>query len=121
MCGPAHYGHFVCTEEGALAGVINVNEIVRGRRRSAHLGYYAFTPHAGRGYMRAGLQRVLHVAFRKYGLRRLDVDIQPGNTKSIALVESLGFRHRGTSTRRVKLGGRWRDHERWALTSEEWS
>ncbi len=118
--GPTHYAHFVCTEDGKLAGVININEIVRGKRRSAHLGYYAFLPHAGRGYIRAGLQRVLGVAFRKYRLHRLDADIQPRNARSIALVESLGFRHCGLSTRCVKLGGRWRDHERWALTSDVW-
>ena len=118
--GPAHYGHFVCTEDGELAGVININEIAGGRRRTAQLGYYAFLPHAGRGYIRSGLQRVLRVAFRKYRLHRLDVDVQPRNTRSIALIESLGFERRGPSTLCVKLDGRWRDHERWALTRDAW-
>ena len=118
MRGPAHYAHFVCTADGSLAGVININDIGDGRRRSARLGYYAFEPHAGRGYMRAGLLRVLQVAFRTYGLHRLEVDIQPDNNRSIALVESLGFERRGRSALCVRLGGCWRDHERWALTSD---
>jgi ribosomal-protein-alanine N-acetyltransferase len=118
--GPVHYGHFVYTKAGKLAGVINVNEIVRGVFNSGYLGYYAFVPHAGRGYMRAGLEHVLRVAFRKYGLHRVEANIQPGNARSIALVKSLGFRWEGYSPRYLKLGGRWRDHERWALTIEEW-
>jgi ribosomal-protein-alanine N-acetyltransferase len=118
--GPVHYGHFVYTTNGELAGVINVNDIVRGVFNSGYLGYYAFAPHAGHGYMRAGLMHVLRVAFREYGLHRVEANIQPQNARSIALVEGLGFRREGFSPRYLKLGGRWRDHERWALTIEEW-
>jgi [ribosomal protein S5]-alanine N-acetyltransferase len=113
--GPRHYGHFICTEAGELAGVININEIVRGRSQSGSLGYYAFVPHEGQGYMRAGLQRIIRMAFRTYRLRRVDANIQPSNARSIALVESLGFTCEGCSSRHIKIGGRWRDHDRWAL------
>jgi hypothetical protein len=36
------------------------------------------------------------------------------------LVCRAGFRLEGVSRRYLKIGGRWRDHERWALTVEEW-
>src|SRR5689334_10570786 len=51
----AHVGYWVCTEDNQLAGVININEIVRGIFRSGYLGYYAFVPHNGQGYMKRGL------------------------------------------------------------------
>ena len=41
--------------DDALVGVFNFSEIVRGAFQSAYLGYYAFAPHAGHGYMREGL------------------------------------------------------------------
>ena len=104
----------------ALVGVINVSEIVRGPFQSAYLGYYAFRPLAGRGLMRAGMQRVLGHCFTELGLHRLEANIQPTNERSIALVKSLGFRLEGLSPRYLKVCGRWRDHERWALLAEEW-
>ena len=118
---PTHIGHFVCTADGELAGVINVNEIVRGGFRSAYLGYYALAPYGGQGYMREGLRLVIQRAFRRYALHRLEANIQPANRRSIALVKSLGFRLEGFSPRYLKINGRWRDHERWAITAEEWA
>ena len=35
-------------------------------------------------------------------------------------MSSLGFVREGFSERYVKVGGRWRDHERWALRAEVW-
>jgi len=113
-------GHFVCTASGELAGVVNLNEIVRGSFRSAYLGYYAFVPHDRQGNMAEGLRLVVARAFGKYRLHRVEANIQPRNSRSIQLVKRLGFRLEGFSPRYLKISGRWRDHERWALTVEDW-
>lgn len=107
-------------DDGALVGVLNLSEIVRGAFQSAYLGYYAFGPYAGRGYMGEGLQLTLRFAFRVMRLHRVEINIQPGNARSIALARGAGFRCEGVSRRYVKLAGRWRDHQRWALTVEDW-
>jgi [ribosomal protein S5]-alanine N-acetyltransferase len=117
---PAHVGFWVLTERGELAGVININEIVRGSFCSSYLGYYALAPHNGRGYMTAGLRAVLLEAFQKLGLHRLEANIQPDNEASKRLVQRFGFKLEGFSPRYLKIAGEWRDHERWALTAEEW-
>jgi [ribosomal protein S5]-alanine N-acetyltransferase len=110
----------VCREEdGAIAGVYNVGQIFYGHLCSAYLGYYAFDPFAGRGYMREGLRLVLRYAFGPLGLHRLEANIQPENEPSIALVAGAGFRCEGLSPRYLKIAGRWRDHERWAILAEE--
>jgi ribosomal-protein-alanine N-acetyltransferase len=117
---PSAIGYFVCLRTGELAGVININEIVRGSFQSGYLGYYAFAAHARRGYMHAGLRLVLARAFGRHRLHRLEANIQPGNAASIAMVRRCGFRREGLSPRYLKIAGRWRDHERWAMTAEDW-
>lgn len=96
-------------------GVINISNMVGGLFRSGYLGYYAFTGHERQGYMREGLQGVIRHAFRRLKLHRLEANIQPDNLASIALVASCGFAKEGYSPRYLKIGGRWRDHERWAV------
>ena len=54
-------------------------------------------------------------AFKSLKLHRLEANIQPGNVGSIALVSSCGFNQEGYSPRYLKVGGRWRDHRRWAI------
>ena len=103
---------------GELVGVVNLSEIVRGNFHSAYLGYYAFAPHHGQGLMAEGLRRVIRDAFERLKLHRLEANVQPGNRASRVLVRSLGFRREGYSPRYLKIAGRWRDHERWAITSD---
>ena len=102
-----------------LVGCINLNEIVRGAFQSAYLGYYVFAPFAGQGLMRQALSLVVDEAFSVLGMHRLEANIQPANTQSIALVNSLGFRREGYSPRYLKIAGEWRDHERYAITAED--
>jgi ribosomal-protein-alanine N-acetyltransferase len=115
-----HLSYWVRTEDGELAGVFNISEVVRGLFCSGYLGYYAFVPHHGRGYMKRGLCAVLAEAFERQRLHRLEANIQPENEASWRLAQSVGFRLEGFSPRYLKIAGRWRDHERWAITVEEW-
>ena len=115
-----HVGYLIrLRRSGELVGVAGISEIVRGNFRSAYLGYYAFAPHAGHGLMREGLGLVIREAFGRLGLHRLEANVQPDNRASLALVRRLGFRREGFSPRYLKIRGRWRDHERWALLADE--
>ena len=107
-------------EDDAIVGVFNVSQIVRGLFQSAFLGYYAHAEHAGRGYMREGLALVAAHAFGPLALHRIEANIQPANRASVALARAAGFRLEGYSPRYLLIGGRWRDHERYALTVEDW-
>jgi ribosomal-protein-alanine N-acetyltransferase len=112
---------FVCrTEDGAIVGVFDLSQIFRGIMQSAYLGYYALAPHARRGYMRDGLNLTLRYAFRTLRLHRLESNIQPSNKRSLALVRGARFIREGYSRRYLKIDGRWRDHERWALLVDDW-
>jgi [ribosomal protein S5]-alanine N-acetyltransferase len=107
-------------EDGAIVGFLNISEIVRGPFKSAYLGYGGVAEFAGRGYMTEAMHLLLREAFTQIGLHRLEANIQPGNAASIALAKRCGFELEGFSPRYLKVGGRWRDHERWAIRNETW-
>ena len=69
--------------------------------------------------MTAGIAEALKALFGRHKLQRIEANIQPDNMASIRLVKRLGFRYEGLSPRYLKVGGRWRDHQRWALLAEE--
>jgi ribosomal-protein-alanine N-acetyltransferase len=107
-------------EDGAIVGFLNISEIIRGAFKSAFLGYGGVAEFSGQGYMTEALRLVLREAFTHLGLHRLEANIQPDNTASIALAKRCGFELEGFSPRYLKVGGRWRDHERWAIRAETW-
>ena len=107
-------------EDGAVAGTFVLSQIFYGPFCNAYLGYWATRALAGRGYMTEGMAGVLRHAFRTLKLHRVEANVQPGNTASIALLDRTRFRREGFSPRYLKVAGRWRDHERWAITAEDW-
>jgi ribosomal-protein-alanine N-acetyltransferase len=118
---PTKAGFLVCEKgggDGAIAGFININNIVQGGFQCGALGYGAFAHAAGRGLMREGLRLVVGHAFGPMRLHRLEINVQPQNAASIALARSCGFRLEGFSPAMIFIDGAWRDHERWAITAE---
>ncbi|MEU4536512.1 GNAT family N-acetyltransferase [Streptosporangium sp. NPDC023825] len=104
-------------DTGAIAGVININNIIRGRFQCGAIAYAAFAPTSGQGYMSEGLQLLLRHAFEDLRLHRLEAQVQPGNRASLKLLERHGFRKEGYSPDLLFIDGAWRDHERWAITA----
>jgi len=103
-----------------LVGVININDIKYGSFCSGTLGYYLGIDYTGMGYMTEGINLLLGLVFNDFSFHRIEVNIQPENRPSKALVKRAGFKLEGFSTKFLKLDGQWRDHERWALISDEW-
>lgn len=121
-CGRDDYlGLLICRkDDGVILGTINLSQIVRGSFLNACIGYSIGEPFARKGYMTEAIQLVLRLAFDELGLHRIEANIQPHNEASIALVKRVGFSKEGFSPRYLKICGRWRDHERWAILAENW-
>jgi ribosomal-protein-alanine N-acetyltransferase len=114
--GPVNLGFLVRMRESRrLVGFIEVTNIVRGVFQSGYLGYYAFAGHERQGLMTLALRQLVKKAFAELHLHRLEANIQLENHASVALVRACGFVQEGYSERYLKIRGRWRDHERWAI------
>jgi ribosomal-protein-alanine N-acetyltransferase len=111
--------------DGVVVGYVGLGQIYRGPFRSCHIGYWIGAPWAGRGYAKAGVSACVANAFAPgseggLGLHRIEANIIPANAASIAVVKGVGFRMEGYSPRYLEIDGAWRDHERWAITTEDW-
>ena len=108
--------NLLCRRDGGeIVGVINLSEIIRGPLQACFVGFYGFAATAGQGFMTDGLRLVASHALGPFGLHRLEANIQPGNERSKALVQRVGFENEGFSPSYLQIDGEWRDHERWAI------
>jgi ribosomal-protein-alanine N-acetyltransferase len=106
--------------DGSIIGAMSLSQIFRKGFQSAYLGYYVGARYANKGYMTEALDLLLSYVFTQLKLHRLEANIQPGNAASIALVRRAGFTREGYSRGYLKIAGRWRDHERWAILVDDW-
>ncbi len=118
---PAHCKLLVCElTEGTIVGGANINEIVRGPFNNGLSGWWIGDPYEGKGYMTEALHLLLEQAFIGLRLHRLEANLKPENERSRRLAERVGFRREGFSPRYLQINGDWADHERYAVTVEEW-
>lgn len=107
-------------DDDAIVGTINLSQIFRKSFQNAYLGYALGANFTGYGYMTEAVGMILTIAFYELKLHRIEANVQPSNKSSIAVLKRNGFTKEGFSRRYLKIGGRWRDHERWAILREDW-
>lgn len=93
-----------------LLGAVTLDNIRRGPAQSGTLGYWIGAPFARQGYMREALQAVVHHAFGRLDLSRLEAACLPENTASRGLLEKCGFKYEGVAQSYLQINGRWRTH-----------
>ena len=107
-------------QDDAIVGTINLSQTFRKAFQNAYLGYMLGAEFTSRGYMTEAVELILKYAFRELNLHRIEANVQPTNAPSIAVLRRNGFSKEGFSRRYLRIGGRWRDHERWAIIKEDW-
>lgn len=113
--------YLICRKhDGAILGRISLGGIIRGDFHSCFIGYWIGSPHAGRGSMTEALDLTLRHLFLTLKLHRAEANIQPHNAPSRRVAEKCGLRLEGVSPKYLRIAGKWADHERWAITIEEW-
>ncbi len=103
-----------------IIGAVNLSQIFRLGFQNCYLGYYLFADFIGKGLMTEAVGLILRHAFNNLKLHRVEANVQPENKPSIAVLQRCGFTKEGFSRKYLKIGGRWRDHERWAIIKEDW-
>lgn len=102
---------FLCRrDDQVLVGAITLDNIRRGPAQAGTLGYWTGMPFARQGYMREAIGAVVHHAFTKLDLSRIEAACLPENTASRGLLESSSFKYEGVAQSYLQINGRWRTH-----------
>lgn len=97
-------------EDDTLLGAITLDNIRRGPAQAGTLGYWIGESHARNGYMREAILAIVHHAFEKMDLSRIEAACLPENAASRALLERSGFKYEGVAQSYLQINGRWRTH-----------
>jgi [ribosomal protein S5]-alanine N-acetyltransferase len=111
------FGVFV---DGAFAGEINLNNIVRGAFQCGTIGYWIDRDRSGHSYIAEGVVMLARFAVEELRLHRIEICIVPRNVNSRRVMEKLAIREEGIALRYLEINGTWEDHMRFAITAEEW-
>lgn len=96
--------------DDAVAGRINLNEIIRGPYLKGVLGYYVDSRMQGRGLATTAVEEVVGLAFLRLGLHRIEAATRLDNTSSQRVLEKNGFERFGLARDYLRLAGVWHDH-----------
>lgn len=96
--------------DSVLLGAITLDNIRRGPVQAGSLGYWIGQHHARQGYMREAIEAVVHHAFTRLDLSRIEAACLPENAASRGVLEKSGFKYEGVAQSYLQIAGRWRNH-----------
>lgn len=97
-------------EDQRLLGAVTLDNIRRGPAQAGTIGYWIGQPYARNGYMREAVVALIHYAFTRLDLSRIESACLPENTPSRGLLEKCGYKYEGVAQSYLQINGRWRNH-----------
>ncbi|WP_294608416.1 GNAT family N-acetyltransferase [Roseovarius sp.] len=97
-------------EDEVLLGAITLDNIRRGPAQAGTLGYWIGQEFSRQGYMQEAIEGVVHYAFERLDLSRIEAACLPENQASRGLLEKCGFKYEGVAQSYLQINGRWRTH-----------
>jgi RimJ/RimL family protein N-acetyltransferase len=88
---------------------------------TAEIGFALHPDFGGQGYMSEAASAVLEIAFRELGLHRVMAELDPRNTRSVALCKRLGMREEAHFVEDLWSKGEWGDTGIYAILDREWA
>jgi ribosomal-protein-serine acetyltransferase len=104
---------------GEIVGIAGYHS-VDWTNRNTSIGYWLAEDAQGRGLMTAAVRALIDHAFGPWELHRVEIHAAPGNRRSRAIAERLGFSEEGLLREAERVGGRYLDGVVYGLLVWEW-
>lgn len=110
---------YVIEYHGEPAGAIGVQLSMDDNK--GWVSYWLDSQHEGHGIARRSCKCIITYCFKDLGLHRLEMEVSPGNRRSLAIPIGLGFTNEGTRREVYKHSGQYHDLVMFGLLSREWN
>lgn len=104
---------------GQIIGDVGVHFLDSGNCQ-CEIGYTLDSNYQGRGYATEAVSAIITFLMEKLNKRRIIATMDPRNTRSIQLVERLGFRREAHFRESVYYNNEWCDDLVYAILKDEW-
>jgi ribosomal-protein-serine acetyltransferase len=117
----AEFGEFdvVLWHENRVAGSLGLIR-TDPLNRHTEVGYWLAADMQGKGFITRAVRVLVNYAFNDWKMHRVEIHCAPGNKRSRAVAERLGFRNEGTLREAQKFRDAWLDHVVYAMLANEW-
>jgi ribosomal-protein-serine acetyltransferase len=102
-----------------LVGAIGINRMDIANRR-AQIGYWLSRDHEGKGIVTRCCERLIRYGFEQLDLNKIEIRCEPGNERSAAIPERLGFVREGVLREAQWINGRFVDLVVYGMLAREW-
>lgn len=110
IAGSAYPLFLTRREDDMLLGAVTLDNVRRGPAQTGTLGYWIGQKFARQGYIQEAIQAVVHHAFSRFDLSRIEAACLPENQASRGVLEKSGFKYEGVAQSYLQIAGRWRNH-----------
>ncbi|MCR5701491.1 MAG: GNAT family N-acetyltransferase [Lachnospiraceae bacterium] len=108
------------SEPDTLIGTVNFANIRPHPFASTVIGYKLHHDYWGNGYITEACLAGINIMFSDYRMHRIEGKVAPDNTRSIHVLERLGFTYEGTEYKSVEVNGTFTDHRRYSLLNNDY-
>ena len=108
----------VCKKQGQMLGDIGIHFVDQAQ---IEIGYTLSREQQSNGYAFEAVKAVMAYAFSEWKKHRIIASVDPGNLRSIRLLEKIGFRKEAHFVKSFRVENRWCDDCIYALLEEEWN
>jgi ribosomal-protein-serine acetyltransferase len=120
--------HKYSTGNGFWCGIWHRNELigaigllyVNWKDKVTEIGYYIAQVHEGKGYISRACLEVIEFIFNDLKLNRVEIRVNPENTRSCKIPERLGFKKEGILRQTEWFIDRFTDKVVYGLLKEDW-
>ena len=105
---------------GVIVGAVGTETNLDSMNRAREIGYWLAVDYQGRGIVMRACSALINHLFGPLGMNRVQLRTSPGNERSVAIAQRLGFVFEEESRQSWLVNGQFLDMALYSMLASEW-